>query len=185
MRIGRFKVVVTGPTIIEAMLRSLASRVRALNLRTAAPLRTASFSSSVGGEKKRVFNYVAPAGIAEGDLRLGFKPSQVVDVPEEVRRTLSLDNASQAELNKIAIQKAIAAFERFPGDTGSSEVQIAILTQKIKRMTEHFRDHKHDNHSRRGLQTMINKRKSLLKYLRRENLQQFRAVVAALGLRFT
>ncbi|KAG9411922.1 ribosomal protein S15 [Aphanomyces cochlioides] len=165
------------------MLRTLVCRVGA----SLAPSRSAAaaFSSSVGGEKQRVFNYVAPAPASEEDLRMGFKKSQIEGVPEEVVRSLSLENASQAELNKLAIQKAIAAFQRFPGDTGSSEVQIAILTQKIKRMTEHFRDHKKDNHSRRGLQAMISQRKKLLQYLRRENLTQYRAVVAALGLRFT
>ncbi|KAF0693211.1 Aste57867_15805 [Aphanomyces stellatus] len=172
------------------MLRTLVGRVN-LRAATAAPLRvtsSASFSTIVTEEepkKKRVFNYEAPAAITEANLRFGYAPSQVADAPEDVRRSLSLENASQAELNKISIQNAISAFQRFPGDTGSSEVQIAILTQKIKRMTEHFRDHKKDNHSRRGLQAMIDQRKKLLKYLRRENLQQYRAVVAALGLRFT
>ncbi|OQR92631.1 hypothetical protein ACHHYP_03473 [Achlya hypogyna] len=164
------------------MLRAIATRA------ATAPRRAMSngLARNFSDDAKRVFSYSIPEELsAEKDLRFGFKPSQIRDAPDAVHRMLSLDNASQEEINKIKIQKAIEAFQRFPGDTGSTEVQVAVLTQKIKRMTEHFKDHKKDNHSRRGLQTMISRRKKLLEYLRRENLQQYRAVVAALGLRFT
>ena len=69
------------------------------------------------------------------------------------------------------------------GDTGSPEVQVAILTERINNLTEHFKTHAKDNHSRRGLLMMVNKRRSLLDYLRREDEQRYTALIAKLGLR--
>ena len=68
-------------------------------------------------------------------------------------------------------------------DTGSPEVQVAILTQRINTLTEHFKTHAKDNHSRRGLLTMVNKRRSLLDYLRREDEERYTGLIAKLGLR--
>jgi small subunit ribosomal protein S15 len=69
------------------------------------------------------------------------------------------------------------------GDTGSPEVQVAILTDRIKTLTEHFKDHHKDNHSRRGLLQMVNKRRSLLDYLKRKNVDRYNALIGKLGLR--
>ncbi len=69
------------------------------------------------------------------------------------------------------------------GDTGSPEVQVAMLTERINHLTEHLRDHKHDHHSRRGLLLMVGKRRRLLDYLRRENVERYRSLIAKLGLR--
>ncbi len=68
-------------------------------------------------------------------------------------------------------------------DTGSPEVQIAILTARIKELTEHLREHKHDNHSRRGLYKMIGKRRKLLDYLARKDVERYRTLIAKLGIR--
>ena len=68
-------------------------------------------------------------------------------------------------------------------DTGSPEVQIAILTARINELTEHLRVHKHDNHSRRGLLMMVGKRRSLLDYLAKKDINRYRAVIAKLGIR--
>jgi len=68
-------------------------------------------------------------------------------------------------------------------DTGSPEVQVAILTSRIQTLTEHFKTHAKDNHSRRGLLMMVNKRRSLLDYLRREDEQRYTDLIAKLGLR--
>ncbi|HLL60051.1 MAG TPA: 30S ribosomal protein S15 [Allosphingosinicella sp.] len=68
-------------------------------------------------------------------------------------------------------------------DTGSPEVQIAILTERIVNLTEHFKTHAKDNHSRRGLLMMVNKRRSLLDYLRKEDEARYAALIAKLGLR--
>ncbi len=72
---------------------------------------------------------------------------------------------------------------RGEGDTGSPEVQVAILTSRILTLTDHFKTHAKDNHSRRGLLTMVNKRRSLLDYLKREDVQRYSDLIAKLGLR--
>jgi small subunit ribosomal protein S15 len=72
---------------------------------------------------------------------------------------------------------------RASGDTGSPEVQIAILTERIKNLTEHFKSHAKDNHSRRGLLMMVNKRRSLLDYLKKKDVQRYADLIAKLGLR--
>ncbi|KQR87658.1 MULTISPECIES: 30S ribosomal protein S15 [Sphingomonas] len=72
---------------------------------------------------------------------------------------------------------------RQDGDTGSPEVQVAILTERIRNLTEHFKDHKKDNHSRRGLLMLVNKRRSLLDYLRHKDGDRYLALIAKLGLR--
>ena len=69
------------------------------------------------------------------------------------------------------------------GDTGSPEVQVAILTERIVNLTEHFTTHAKDNHSRRGLLMLVNKRRSLLDYLKREDNARYTALIAKLGLR--
>ena len=68
-------------------------------------------------------------------------------------------------------------------DTGSPEVQIAILTARINELTEHLRVHKHDNHSRRGLLMMVGKRRNLLDYLAKKDINRYRAIIAKLGIR--
>ena len=78
----------------------------------------------------------------------------------------------------------IEEFATHPGDTGSPEVQVAILTRRINELTrEHLRAHKHDHHSRRGLLSMVGRRKRLLAYLAREDVERYRALIARLGLR--
>jgi small subunit ribosomal protein S15 len=72
---------------------------------------------------------------------------------------------------------------RVEGDTGSPEVQIAILTERITNLTEHFKTHAKDNHSRRGLLMMVNNRRSLLAYLKKQDEDRYSALIAKLGLR--
>ena len=69
------------------------------------------------------------------------------------------------------------------GDTGSPEVQVAVLTRRIAHLTEHMRHHKHDYHSRRGLLRMVGRRRRLLKYLQKKDVERYRALIAKLGLR--
>jgi small subunit ribosomal protein S15 len=88
---------------------------------------------------------------------------------------LSLDTDKKQEL--------IGKFGRSDGDTGSAEVQVALLTERINELTEHLRTHRKDHHSRRGLLMMVGKRRRLLGYLERSDLDRYRAVVAELGLR--
>ena len=80
-------------------------------------------------------------------------------------------------------QELIKDNARQKGDTGSPEVQVAILTERISNLTEHFKTHAKDNHSRRGLLMLVNKRRSLLDYLKREDNERYTALIAKLGLR--
>jgi small subunit ribosomal protein S15 len=80
-------------------------------------------------------------------------------------------------------QEVIKEHARGKEDTGSPEVQVAILTSRIQTLTEHFKSHAKDNHSRRGLLMMVNKRRSLLDYLRKEDAQRYTDLIAKLGLR--
>ena len=80
-------------------------------------------------------------------------------------------------------QELIQEYRRQDGDTGSPEVQVAILTDRIKELTEHLRTHKHDYASRRGLLLMVGKRSRLLKYLSRTRREDYQALIKRLGLR--
>jgi small subunit ribosomal protein S15 len=80
-------------------------------------------------------------------------------------------------------RELIGKFGRDAQDTGSTEVQVAMLTQRINELTEHLRTHKHDHHSRRGLLRMVGRRRRLLQYLQREDIERYRALVKELGLR--
>ena len=82
--------------------------------------------------------------------------------------------------NKEAIISEYAVGE---GDTGSPEVQVALLTTRIRHLTEHMRTHKHDFHSRRGLLKLVGKRRRLLKYLQAKDVERYRSLIARLGLR--
>jgi small subunit ribosomal protein S15 len=80
-------------------------------------------------------------------------------------------------------QAIIDRFARTPGDTGSPEVQIALLTQRISHLTEHLQTHKLDHHTRRGLLLLVGKRRRLLNYLRKQDVERYRAIIEELGLR--
>ncbi|WP_118857680.1 30S ribosomal protein S15 [Sphingomonas mesophila] len=80
-------------------------------------------------------------------------------------------------------QELIKEHSRASDDTGSPEVQVAILTTRINNLTEHFKTHAKDNHSRRGLLMLVNKRRSLLDYLKRKDVQRYADLIGKLGLR--
>ena len=80
-------------------------------------------------------------------------------------------------------QELVAKFGKGDSDTGSAEVQIALLTDRINALTEHLRTHGKDHHSRRGLLMMVGKRRRLLNYLQRKDLEGYRALIRELGLR--
>jgi len=86
-------------------------------------------------------------------------------------------------LTKEAKQEIITDNARSTGDSGSPEVQAALLSQRISELTEHLRTHPKDHHSRRGLLRMVGRRRRLLGYLRREDIERYRALIAKLGLR--
>ena len=86
-------------------------------------------------------------------------------------------------MTKERKQEIIETYRRDDSDTGSSEVQIALLTERIKELTEHLKVHQKDNHSRRGLLKMVGKRRNLLNYLAKTDVERYRSIVEKLGLR--
>ena len=80
-------------------------------------------------------------------------------------------------------QELIAEYATHEGDTGSPEVQVAVLSERIANLTQHFKTHKHDHHSRRGLYLLIGKRRRLLDYLMKEDIERYRSIIARLGIR--
>jgi small subunit ribosomal protein S15 len=118
--------------------------------------------------------------------------------PEKVSKSsLGKSKTKVVSAEAVAAEQAIGAvallgmsradlmqkFGRKEGDSGSPEVQIALLTQRIIRLSEHFKSNAKDNHSRRGMMTLINRRKKLLAYLRETNLPLYRTTIGSLGLR--
>jgi len=86
-------------------------------------------------------------------------------------------------INAESKSKVVSEFKRSENDTGSPEVQVALLTARIQYLTDHFKAHKHDHHSRRGLLRMVNQRRSLLDYLKKNEIQRYRDLIERLGLR--
>ena len=86
-------------------------------------------------------------------------------------------------LSKDFKSEVVAEFGKDANDTGSTEVQVALLTKRIEDLTDHFKSHKKDHASRRGLLKMVGSRRRLLRYLKRTNLESYRSLIAKLGLR--
>ena len=88
---------------------------------------------------------------------------------------MSLSTAEKGEV--------VSKYQQKEGDTGSPEVQVALLTTRIVQLTEHFKEHKGDHHSRRGLLRMVNQRRKLLDYLKGKNVDRYKELISSLGLR--
>jgi small subunit ribosomal protein S15 len=86
-------------------------------------------------------------------------------------------------LDAATKQKIMSEYATGDNDTGSPEVQVAMLTQRIKDLTEHLKEHKHDHHSRRGLLILVGQRRRLLQYLQRTDIARYRSLIERLGLR--
>ncbi|RDU24361.1 30S ribosomal protein S15 [Anaerosacchariphilus polymeriproducens] len=86
-------------------------------------------------------------------------------------------------ISKEKKQSIIAEYARTEGDTGSPEVQIAILTSRIQELTEHLKEHQKDHHSRRGLLKMVGQRRGLLAYLKKTDIERYRSLIERLGIR--
>eukprot|EP00244_Chara_vulgaris_P001859 TRINITY_DN1308_c0_g1_i2.p1 TRINITY_DN1308_c0_g1~~TRINITY_DN1308_c0_g1_i2.p1 ORF type:complete len:210 (+),score=43.17 TRINITY_DN1308_c0_g1_i2:159-788(+) len=120
---------------------------------------------------------------AIGDDRLAGFGATAAPKDALLEQYLSPINATAQEKHKMGISKVRKDFERRAGDTGSSEVQVALLTYKIKYMTEHLKTHRKDFASRKGLEGMLSKRKRLLHYLRRKDGDMYAQVIGQLGLK--
>lgn len=103
--------------------------------------------------------------------------------PELVEQYLSMDVMSKAQKLRAQKPSLIAQYQRHAADVGSSEVQVALLTARIRSLEQHFAEHRKDKHTLRGLQVLINRRKALLQYLRRSNFDRYSVVLHKLQLR--
>ena len=115
------------------------------------------------------FSSFCTESLATSNLSLGRKG--LIYMEEE---KMLLKSEKQAIMQEYAVHE---------GDTGSPEVQIAVLTEEINRLTEHFKEYKHDYHSQRGLMKKVGRRKKLLAYLKGKDLDRYKALIAKLGLR--
>lgn len=86
-------------------------------------------------------------------------------------------------LTKQKTAELATTYQKHPTDTGSTDVQVAILTERIRQLTEHLRAHRKDHHSQRGLMKLVGQRRGLLRYLNRKNPARYKALIASLGLR--
>ncbi len=91
--------------------------------------------------------------------------------------------ANKDSISKERTAELIQEFGKSTTDSGSAEVQVAILTERIRNLTEHLKEHKKDNHTRRGLMMLIGKRRGLLKYIKNRNIDEYRDLIKKLGIR--
>src|SRR5690606_25006959 len=105
----------------------------------------------------------------------GYNPRLLIGRKTRVKTHMALDTASKS--------KIVSDFQRAQGDTGSPEVQVALLTARINGLAPHFKEHGKDHHSRRGLLKMVSQRRKLLDYLKGSNADSYRTLIERLGLR--
>lgn len=91
--------------------------------------------------------------------------------------------ADRLSISKERVAELVKEYGKGEGDSGSAEVQVAILTERIRNLTEHLKVHKKDNHTRRGLMMLIGKRRGMLKYIKDRNIDEYRALIKKLGIR--
>ena len=90
---------------------------------------------------------------------------------------------SRYSISKERVAELMKEYDKDEKDSGSAEVQVAILTERIRNLTEHLKVHKKDNHTRRGLMMLIGKRRGLLKYIKNRDIEEYRALIKRLGIR--
>ena len=105
------------------------------------------------------------------------QPGRAAQTPKEWSSDTSMPLTADVK------KQIMAEYGTGDGDTGSPEVQVALLTQRIKDLTEHAREHKHDHHSRRGLLLLVGRRRRLLRYLETTDIERYRSLIKRLGLR--
>jgi small subunit ribosomal protein S15 len=91
--------------------------------------------------------------------------------------------SEEMSLDTVRKKEIVRKYQRFEGDTGSPEVQVALMTERINYLTDHFQVHKKDHHSRRGLLKLVGQRRRLLEYLKRTDIERYRTLIKELGIR--
>ncbi len=118
-----------------------------------------------------------------GHYRFGLTPEEVASAPEKVKDILSFRWATQPEINSFRAKQLAKKFERSPMDTGSSEVQVARMTVRIRALTEHMIANHKDKRTKRALNTLVSRRSALMKYLKRQSVSKYYDVITELNLR--
>lgn len=126
---------------------------------------------------------IAPEGEISRNFGALFQWPLLDDIPAVGVPFLTSERKSPMSITAERKQALLAEFATAKGDTGSPEVQVALLSERIKNLTEHFKDHKKDNHSRRGLLALVSQRRSLLDYLKRKDEARYSTLIDRLGLR--
>jgi small subunit ribosomal protein S15 len=129
-----------------------------------------------------LFGPICTICAAHRALRLVHRP-RLDDIPAVASRFLTFERKSTMSITAERKAALMTEFATVPGDTGSPEVQVAIYSERIKNLTEHFKDHKKDNHSRRGLLALVSQRRRLLDYLRSRDEGRYQTLIERLGLR--
>ena len=142
-----------------------------------APRRGVLDAAGAGLAKQSRLRYCAGSGIEQGNVR-GLKKTVWAKPAED--RSQAVDTMAMTSERK---REVVSAHRRHETDTGSTEVQVALLTERITQLTDHLKSHKKDHASRRGLLKMVGKRSRLLKYLTGTDRERYQKIIASLGLR--
>lgn len=118
-------------------------------------------------------------------LLFGLKPgeAETLDLSPAMMRVVDVVNGSQAQLEQLKRRQVTEDFQRHKSDTGSPEVQVALMSSRIARLASHIKEHHHDHHSRRGLVGLVNSRRRIMKYLKRTDPESYARVLSRLNLR--
>ncbi|KAI3428583.1 hypothetical protein D9Q98_007405 [Chlorella vulgaris] len=143
---------------------------------TASPWEAVRAISSSACAQRKLYPAAEPVRPADA-------PASTTERPYLVDKYLGIELMGRGQQKKLQRQEVRREFERFAGDTGSTEVQVAALTKRIADMAEHMRQHRKDFSSRRGLEAMLNQRRSLLQYLRRSKFDKYAVLISRLGLK--
>jgi small subunit ribosomal protein S15 len=134
------------------------------------------------GSARLLSSVAAPPSVADQlRHRMGKLPAE--ELSEGVKRALSLTNANRQELINYQITEAVKQFGRFPGDTGYTPVQVAVLTAKIDGLRSHMASNHKDVHSKRGLNALVTRRRKLLQYIEKKDFDAYAHVIKSLKLK--
>eukprot|EP00939_MAST-03C_sp_MAST-3C-sp1_P004024 g4024.t1 len=169
------------------MLLSLASRRMIMRGGASSSMMRRACERTSGIALVRGERFVSGATTSSDDsgpqFKFGILENATQHIDERSKRSLDMLNASNKEVRDYEIAQAVKEFQRFDGDTGSSEVQVAVLTVKINSIMRHMKGNAKDYHSRHGLDKLVSKRRKLMIHLRKNNFEVYKKVLHRYGLR--
>jgi len=132
--------------------------------------------------KQDIFDIYKPVTTIEENYKDGFTAQELEESSELVKKALRLNNASNDEIFKFRLEQAVKKFQKFPNDTGSSAVQIAVMTERVLHMANHVGKNRSDHTAKRALQQLLDRRRRLMNYLRRTDFHYYKWVIHEYGL---